>query len=140
MPGPVSSLMSTSLAGSLTTLLPRHLWSSGDGSDGDAVSDETAPNLRLLSSLVRGSTEGKEGDGPFWLIVYLIGADCASDGEDGWDSQWDHVLDILTWNRGVILGSESAIDLPPTNREDGLSAEQQRLASVLVSVNQTFTT
>lgn len=126
--------MAASWAEGLSSLLAssaalQGLWA---GQSGSIVGAEVLPSYRLLVELLQGGEHeeargGVDGGGPFWLVACLIGANAA--GEHGGYSQWDQVVDTITWNRSSILAVAEDKTKPTTSETLG-----SRLSSVFVSL------
>lgn len=123
--------MASSWAEGLSTLIPTEglrfylpLFRSGAKST-DSCESEGAVRLAMIQDLLRRASEDEKGS--FWLIAYLIGADCDSGDMFGEYSLWDDVVDTITWNRNTILAANSSNPCSG-NASDG----EKCVASVLV--------
>nr|CDS22711.1 ectopic p granules protein [Echinococcus granulosus] len=84
----------------------------------DSDESEGAVRLAMIQDLLRRASEDDEG--PFWLIAYLIGADCNAGDMFGEYSLWDDVVDTITWNRSIIL----AVDYSRSGSKDTSDGEK----------------
>ncbi|KAL5112166.1 hypothetical protein TcWFU_005514 [Taenia crassiceps] len=105
-------IMASSWAEGLSALIPAEglrsylpLFRSGAMSTGNCES-EGAARLAMIQDLLRRASEDEKGS--FWLIAYLIGADCVSGDMFGEYSLWDDVVDTITWNRSIILAANAS--------------------------------
>ena len=62
---------------------------------------EGALGFNLIRNLLRRTPEDAEDT--FWLMAYLIGAECNSDEILEGYNLWEDVLDVITWNKSTIL-------------------------------------
>lgn len=124
--------MRSSWTGGLSNLVPinglkRYLPAtfSSDSSKSDL---NESVSLRLVRGLLQNAARDQES--PFWLVSYLIGAECIyTDIYDGY-SLWDDVLDSITWSRGVIL-AENTSSGPSGDASDA----EKCLIAIFVSLN-----
>ena len=116
------NLMTSSWAEGLSTLIPgegiRHyLGLTASTFDGDEEAGGTL-GFSVIQDLLRHTPED-DGD-VFWLIAYLIGAECNSVMFEEYNL-WDEVLDAVAWNSSTILPNSSGSG-DGTNRETGILA------------------
>ncbi|VDK32161.1 unnamed protein product [Taenia asiatica] len=124
-------ITSSSWAEGLSTLIPAEgfrsylpLFRSGAVSP-DSCESEGAVRLAMIQDLLRRASEDEKG--LFWLITYLIGADCDSGDMYGEYSLWDDVVDTITWNRSIILAANSS-----NSCSDDANDGEKCVASILV--------